>query len=196
MSDVANDLSRMLLAELVDLQLPRAQLRARYPHAALVLEPYQESTSGPVDTPTPPEGFAETVAASRLTLASVFPGGLPLLSAEVAWLIKSDRNPFTGMITLGRAGNNDVVIADPGVSKLHAILREVQPGRWQVEDCGSTNGTALEGVRLPARQARELNEGSRLTLGFGVSARLFEAPSLWSLCDLLQGAPAFDGGRA
>src|SRR5579883_107672 len=68
--------------------------------------------------------------------------------AEVVFLEKTDRNPFAHMITVGRAMNNDVVLADSTVSKVHAYFTRT-PGGWMLTDQHSTNGTYVEGKQLP-----------------------------------------------
>ena len=50
-------------------------------------------------------------------------------------------------MTLGRAPNSDIVIADTGVSSHHARLRPA-PGGIEVTDLGSTNGTYADGERF------------------------------------------------
>jgi FHA domain len=50
-------------------------------------------------------------------------------------------------LSVGSAPNNDVVVDDPSVSRVHAMVQELN-GRWFIEDCGSRNGTALNGRRL------------------------------------------------
>ncbi|MCA9962114.1 MAG: tandem-95 repeat protein, partial [Anaerolineales bacterium] len=50
-------------------------------------------------------------------------------------------------IEIGRSTENDVVLADKGVSRHHARLQQTSGG-WQIVDLGSINGTYLEGNRL------------------------------------------------
>ncbi|HET6464251.1 MAG TPA: sigma 54-interacting transcriptional regulator [Nitrospiria bacterium] len=53
-------------------------------------------------------------------------------------------------ITIGRSENNDVVLADAMVSRLHAVI-EKRRGRYLLED-HSTNGTYLDEVRIDGAQ--------------------------------------------
>ena len=53
-------------------------------------------------------------------------------------------------ITLGRASNNDIVIPDGSVSKFQAFIKLVD-GKLLVQDAGSTGGTRLGKVSVPAR---------------------------------------------
>jgi hypothetical protein len=70
-----------------------------------------------------------------------------LSHADVLFLVKSARNPFATMITVGRAKNNDVVLPTATVSKFHASFAE-RPGGWSITDQRSANGTWLEAMRL------------------------------------------------
>jgi hypothetical protein len=62
---------------------------------------------------------------------------------------------------VGRGEDNDVVLADTGVSRRHAELVTTDSGTL-LRDLGSTNGTYVNGVRV-TEQA--LHDGDRLTLG-------------------------------
>jgi len=64
-------------------------------------------------------------------------------------------------ITLGRAAGNDIVIADPQVSRRHAIITRRQDG-FVVADLRSTNGISINGHRV---EEGLLDEGDILTLG-------------------------------
>jgi hypothetical protein len=85
-----------------------------------------------------------------------------------AWPVaKSGRNPFGGMITVGRTKNNDVVIEEPIVSKFHAYLAR-RGDAWTITDQGSTNGTTVDGKRLANAESASLQDGSRILLAPGV----------------------------
>jgi sigma-B regulation protein RsbU (phosphoserine phosphatase) len=68
-----------------------------------------------------------------------------------------------GVITLGRANDCTVPIKDRFLSRRHAeIVHEEQEG-WVLRDCGSVNGTLLNGVRIVGSQP--LHRGDRIALG-------------------------------
>jgi FHA domain len=62
--------------------------------------------------------------------------------------------------------------ADPGVSRLHAVLLRAPDGSWAVIDPGSANGTIVNGSEIPAGQAVPLREGDRIHLGAWTELRL------------------------
>jgi len=65
-------------------------------------------------------------------------------------------------ITLGRASDCTIPIKDRFLSRRHAeIINE--RGTWYVRDCGSVNGTMLNGVKLA--ETALLHPGDRITLG-------------------------------
>jgi hypothetical protein len=66
---------------------------------------------------------------------------------------------------IGRAADQcDLVIAHPTVSRQHARL-SLAGEVLQIEDLGSTNGSALDGRPLPAGRPTALQPGSTIRLG-------------------------------
>src|SRR5262249_46480118 len=69
-----------------------------------------------------------------------------------------------GMV-IGRAAEQcDLVVAHPTVSRRHARLR-LSGDALQVEDLGSTNGTAIGGRMLRAGEPEAIQAGNKLKLG-------------------------------
>jgi ABC-type multidrug transport system ATPase subunit/pSer/pThr/pTyr-binding forkhead associated (FHA) protein len=66
------------------------------------------------------------------------------------------------VIKIGRRPDNDIVVADLGVSKQHAELRMSPTGRYQILDLGSHNGTYVNGTQV--NQA-ELTENDIVSIG-------------------------------
>jgi hypothetical protein len=62
--------------------------------------------------------------------------------------------------------------ADPGVSRLHAVLLKDQDGTWSVVDPGSANGTAVNGTDIPYGRAVPLRDGDRIHLGAWTELRV------------------------
>lgn len=94
-------------------------------------------------------------------------------------------NPFTLMITLGRAANNDIQISFSDISKFHAYLSRGEGG-WVLTDAGSTNGTFLAGSRLKPRSPTGVEHGTEIGLA-SLQAQVQDAAGLY---DLLQPLPA------
>lgn len=68
------------------------------------------------------------------------------------------------VVTVGRAAGCDVVVDDDSISAQHAKL-EYDLGSWRITDLESTNGTAVEGVRLAPGVPTPLPYGATLRLG-------------------------------
>jgi hypothetical protein len=58
-----------------------------------------------------------------------------------------------------------VAPADPGISRLHAVLLRAADGGWAIVDPGSANGTLLNGAELAAGQVVAVRDGDRIHLG-------------------------------
>jgi pSer/pThr/pTyr-binding forkhead associated (FHA) protein len=68
--------------------------------------------------------------------------------------------------------------ADPGVSRLHALLVAEPDGTWSVVDPGSENGTLLNGAAIPANQAVALHDGDRIHLGAWTALTITRDPEV------------------
>ena len=55
--------------------------------------------------------------------------------------------------------------ADPGISRLHAVLIPGPDGGWSVLDPGSANGTLLNGREIAVGELIRLRDGDRINLG-------------------------------
>jgi pSer/pThr/pTyr-binding forkhead associated (FHA) protein len=55
--------------------------------------------------------------------------------------------------------------ADPGISRLHAVLIATPNGGWAVLDPGSANGTLVNGTEIPTGVQVPLRDGDRINLG-------------------------------
>jgi len=72
-------------------------------------------------------------------------------------------------IVIGRGKDSDVVLLEADVSRQHARLQRGAQG-WTVVDLGTTNGTFVNGKRLPAQEPYLLRTGDRITVGSSVLA--------------------------
>jgi diguanylate cyclase (GGDEF)-like protein len=66
---------------------------------------------------------------------------------------------------IGRSLDNSLPLADPGVSRHHAMLLLQPDGDASITDQGSTNGTFVNGQRLEPRQSQTLKDGDRIRVG-------------------------------
>jgi hypothetical protein len=88
----------------------------------------------------------------------------------MAPVMKTPRNRFAQMITVGRTDQNDIVIPARSISKFHAYFqRNKDSGAMMIVDGGSKFGTVLEGDAVHEGQARELHNGG--TIVFAKVAR-------------------------
>ncbi len=68
----------------------------------------------------------------------------------------------TPLVSFGRSAECTVPIRDRFLSRRHAEIVQ-EEGQWFVRDCGSVNGTMLNGARIHGRLP--LKDGDRITLG-------------------------------
>lgn len=103
-------------------------------------------------------------------------------------LRKSEANAFSAMVTVGRAGNNDIVLPYEGISKFHAYFAQ-SPQGWTVADAGSTNGTFVLGKQLPPNAPLPLQlKGMRaveITFSTTISCQLHTTESFWVIVSSL-----------
>jgi pSer/pThr/pTyr-binding forkhead associated (FHA) protein len=64
-------------------------------------------------------------------------------------------------LRIGRTPDNDIVIDNLAVSRLHAVIEEAK-GEYYVRDCDSLNGTEVNGERV---QRRRLRDGDEVAIG-------------------------------
>ncbi len=78
---------------------------------------------------------------------------------------------YSPSVRLGRSSANQVILNDPKVSSQHAELSLGQEG-WLILDHNSSNGTFLDGQRLPPGTRAALHPGQTVTIGeFSLSIR-------------------------
>lgn len=80
------------------------------------------------------------------------------------------RIPVTACVVVGRAIDCDVYLEDDAASRHHAEIR-TEAGKYYWRDLGSTNGTLVNGKKLPEG---ELHDGDRLQVGETVLSFVLE----------------------
>jgi len=68
-------------------------------------------------------------------------------------------------LSIGRTGENDVLIDDNSISKMHAALLLNKEGSLVLADTGSTNGTFIDGERIAYGKAYPIAPGQIVKLG-------------------------------
>ncbi|HEY9181457.1 MAG TPA: DUF3662 and FHA domain-containing protein [Candidatus Baltobacteraceae bacterium] len=92
----------------------------------------------------------ETSASNAITVLRII-AGMPA----------GARFAVTKTLNVGRRKESDIFLVDPSVSRNHAVL-ELQGDHIVVRDCGSTNGTFVNGERV---QLRTLHAGDVVAFG-------------------------------
>lgn len=75
-----------------------------------------------------------------------------------------DFSAGTGVKTIGRTPDNDIVIVHPQVSSRHAFLHQIS-GQFFIEDRGSANGTYVRGARIQPGQKIAVQSGEKIYIG-------------------------------
>jgi hypothetical protein len=153
---------------------------AAYPHPFLLALSGLEAPQGPART-IRMEGGPELINAIIAERRRMKTEGGARDRGPVVLPVRKVKTTFPSMITVGRARNNDIVVSDALVSKIHAFFRQLDDGEWGLADAGSANGTRLGDADLPAKgQPERVRPGDRITFG-GVSAfRFLDAGGLWA----------------
>lgn len=97
------------------------------------------------------------------------------LDGETVLRIKRAPRLVLGMITIGRATNNDFVLPDESASNFHAYFQLAGPGLVLV-DAGSSNGTWVNGDRLETGEPRVVNILDKVKFG-NLEAQLLRIPT-------------------
>ena len=114
----------------------------------------------------------ETMPIGKVSLGDV-------VHMEIYPLVKKPGASFPDRITIGRTSNNDIVVADASISRLHAYVRR-DGKQWVVADGGSKNGSSLKGAPLEARREKPLESRAVLRLG-DVDLTFYVANDLYAM---------------
>jgi len=104
-----------------------------------------------------PEGFDRTVVTVSPPWEASIPEGVQISLAVLEGRDKGGRFPLRKVrTTIGRKGT-DILLNDPEVSKLHAVITVTREG-CTLKDLGSTNGTYLNGRKITETPLSHLDE--------------------------------------
>jgi len=82
--------------------------------------------------------------------------------------VKKKPGSFWDQITVGRANTNDIVLADPAVSNVHAHFEPGFEERIALQDLGSSNGTFLNREPLQPHVPQPVRAGDCVRFGQSV----------------------------
>jgi hypothetical protein len=160
------------------LQLKKDGFEKAYRHPFLLLK------LNPLATATDDWSFQTRVLTARRI------DGSPAMLKEdasvyrVFGLVKGANNPWPERVSIGRARNNDVVISDNSVSKLHGHYTWDASGAMYLTDTNSRNGILVNGKRLAASGRTEIKLGDSVVFG-SMQTTLISATQLFGLIETL-----------
>ncbi len=79
-------------------------------------------------------------------------------------MFNKKRIELVAKITLGREYDNDIVIDNKLASRHHAVIQKIRDAYF-IRDEKSTNGTFVNGRRIPEGKYFRLNKGDKITIG-------------------------------
>jgi len=117
--------------------------------------------------------------------------GVPRAAIEPLSMFPIRRSGTGKEVVVGRATTADLRLDVPSVSSRHALFRPGGAGgAWLVSDTVSTNGTFLDGKRLPMGREVEVAPGASLVFGAYRALTYHEPAKLLALLAPRRAAPA------
>ena len=152
-------------------KLPLDGFLARFPNPFLVIS-IVETKKKSNDEPTVDGEISSKPTTQR------FHGEDPnLVFTYVAYVEKTEEGD-PGVISVGRATSNDIVIYHPSVSRRHASVHaDFSSQTFRMADLGSSYGTEIDGKRLERDAKTLLANGANLVLGKSAHCTFLTAES-------------------
>lgn len=107
------------------------------------------------------DAFKKTVHGDKLSVAF----SARVLTGDASREVELELVPGGRRLNVGRATDNDLHLNHASVSKIHAALKMDNLGTLMVADTGSTNGTHINGQRIPYGEARPISDGDLIAFG-------------------------------
>lgn len=86
-------------------------------------------------------------------------------SKPVSYLMFNKKKiQLVAKISIGRESDNDIVVDNKLASRHHAIIQKIKEVYF-LKDENSTNGTFLNGQKIPEGKYVRLNSGDKITIG-------------------------------
>jgi hypothetical protein len=149
-------------------QLSRAEFEKKYPHPWLIRELEEDERPALFRT------MVSNVKKSPSATTKKHPTGGGMAQAlaldpgryGLYPLIKSGSNPWSDRVLVGRASNNDIVLRNDRISKLHGYFQCGARGVWKLYDAKSANGTRIDGELVPpGEEGVEIRTGQVVMFG-------------------------------
>ena len=84
---------------------------------------------------------------------------------QVSYLVLNKKKiELVAKISIGRESDNDIVIDSKLASRHHCIIQKIRDAYF-LKDENSTNGTYINGRRIPSDKYVRLNVGDKVTVG-------------------------------
>lgn len=179
-------MSDLLPQVLVDAEaLSKEHFVAKYPHPWLLCE----VNKAPAQPPAQPPARLVIASPATAVLSSMVkkpemakPNYTSVRSKRNLFtlypIVKTDRNPWADRILVGRAKNNDVVLNNQAVSKVHAYFTKSGP-RLLLCAYQTLNPTLLKGMPIePGASGEDVNNGDDIVFAV-VHCRYFESAAFY-----------------
>lgn len=86
-------------------------------------------------------------------------------SKPVSYLVFNKKKiELVKAISIGRDSSNDVVVDNKLASRHHAVIQKIRDAYF-IKDMNSTNGTFVNGVRIPKDKYIKLGAGDKISIG-------------------------------
>lgn len=79
-------------------------------------------------------------------------------------MFNNKRIDLVAKITIGRDADNDIVVDNKLASRHHCVIQKIK-NAYFLKDENSTNGTFVNGERIPKDKYLKLNSGDKITVG-------------------------------
>lgn len=149
-----------------------------YPHPALTLRIPGAAPAGPKKKEVSLNDTLDDEGLMALL-------GDPLDRTHVAFLVKSERNPFGNIISVGRAATNDVCIEHSSISKVHAVFTCVGTS-WKISDRKAKNGLYVNRVQVDPGATVPLEDGALIAFGTQIEGTFHTAKGLFNFLELVR----------
>ena len=83
---------------------------------------------------------------------------------RLTWCSTKKKIELVAKISIGRDSDNDIVVDNKLASRHHAMIQKIK-NAYFLKDENSTNGTFVNGNRIPNDKYIKLNSGDKITIG-------------------------------